>query len=93
MASMGEMRRIAWYVFWRSAVAGLVLGFVLGFILGFVAGFLGYFAGFDRATTQTVSTWVGGLGGLAAAFQSLNFFFARAVGRAIGGKKLELVPG
>jgi len=45
------------------------------------------------ATLQIMAKWVGGLGGFAMAFLWLNFFLARAVGRWVGGRRLELVSG
>ncbi|MFK0691625.1 hypothetical protein ACFX5Q_25980 [Mesorhizobium sp. IMUNJ 23033] len=90
MATAKETRRIAWAIFWRAGLTGILLGFICGFVFGFVVSFIGAMAGVDRQLLQQISGWGGGILGLVASFLALNYFLAWSIGRPIGGRTLSL---
>jgi hypothetical protein len=90
VATARETRRIAWAIFWRAGLTGIVLGFVSGFIFGFVINFVGTIAGVDRQLLYQMSAWGGGILGLVASFLAFNYFLAWSIGRPIGRKTLSL---
>jgi Mg/Co/Ni transporter MgtE len=90
VATANETRRIAWAIFWRAGLTGILLGLVSGFVFGFVVSFTGAMVGRDRQLLQQISGWGGGILGLIASFLSLNYFIAWSIGRPIGGKTLSL---
>ncbi|ESX62383.1 MULTISPECIES: hypothetical protein [unclassified Mesorhizobium] len=90
MATMADVRRIAWSLFWRSFLSSIACGFVAGAIVGFVIGFIGGFFGLRHEAIQVLSSVGGACLGLVASFLCLNFFLARSIGKEFKGKRLEL---
>ncbi|RWM27739.1 MAG: hypothetical protein E5Y01_03670 [Mesorhizobium sp.] len=90
MATMADVRRIAWSLYWRSLLSSIACGFLAGAIFGFVVGFIGSVLGFHREGIQSVSTFGGACLGLVASFLCLNFFLAKSIGKEFRGKRLEL---
>ncbi|MBY3220165.1 MULTISPECIES: hypothetical protein [Rhizobium] len=90
MAIMKDVRRIAWSIYWKSTLFGVVVGFVAGAAFGFVFGFIGGVAGVPWDTLSPFLQWGGAVAGLIAGFWVFNFILARTIGKSIGGRQLEL---
>ena len=90
MATMADVRRIAWSLFWRSFLSSIACGFVGGAIVGLLIGFVGAVVGLRHDAIQSLSSVGGACVGLVASFLCLNFFLARSIGKEFKGKRLEL---
>ncbi|QKC84000.1 hypothetical protein EB232_22510 [Mesorhizobium sp. NZP2077] len=90
MATMADVRGIAWSLYWRSFLSSIACGFLAGAFFGFVVGLTGGVFGVRLEVIRAMSTVGGACLGLAASFLCLNFFLARSIGMEFGGKRLEL---
>ena len=90
MATMSETRRIAWSIFWKTALVGMIGGYLAGFVVGAIIGAVS--VGFGGLTPNWLLAIqiAGGIAGFIVSFLAFNFFFSRAVGRDLGGRQLEL---
>ncbi|MEM1317198.1 MAG: hypothetical protein AAGF29_02910 [Pseudomonadota bacterium] len=92
MASMGEIRRIAWSIFWKWGltffIANLVLGFVWTQFLSAIGPEILLTSGVG---TLTVLGLVNTAISIVIAFYLLNYFLAATIGERIGEQRLELI--
>jgi hypothetical protein len=87
---MAEMRKVAWFIFWRFTIGAVIAGFLSGAIFGLIVGFIGAFTG-HAGEVAAISGWGGAILGLIASFFVMNWVLTHAVGRPIGGHELRLV--
>jgi hypothetical protein len=95
MASMSEIRRITWSIYWKWSILALVSGFIAGLVIGFVIGAV--VAGVSGPAAVVTGPWpvvirvLSALSGFAAGFLTLNYLLANAIGKQIGSKRLVLI--
>lgn len=95
MATMDEVRRITWSIYWKlmliSLIGGFAAGAVVGFIIGFTAAIVSGSTALATAPWPTIIRVSSGLVGLGVSFLALNYLIANSIGKQIGSKKLVLV--
>jgi hypothetical protein len=95
MATMAEVRRITWSIYWKctlmSLVGGLIAGFVVGFIIGAIVGIVLGPAAVATGPWPNVIRILSGLAGFGVGYLALNYLLANSIGKQIGSKKLVLV--
>jgi hypothetical protein len=91
MSTMKSTRPIAWSIFWKFFVSSFPAGLAIGFVFGFIISLVGKLAGVPQNITMSISQIGGFVLGAVASFLLFNFFLARAIGKQIGDKRLELV--
>jgi len=95
MATVVDVRRITWAIFWKltliSLVGGFAAGAVVGFIIGFIAAIVSGPTALATGPWPTIIRVSSGLVGLGVSFLALNYLLANSIGKQIGSKKLVLV--
>lgn len=94
MVSMKETRAVAWHLYWRLALTGIIMGPIIGFIFGFLGGYVYGIIAYPEAkieTAQLIGGTMGLLGGMIFAYLALNYFISRLIDKRVRGKKLALI--
>jgi F0F1-type ATP synthase assembly protein I len=95
MATMAEVRRITWSIYWKWMLISIIGGFVAGFVAGaLIGGVVGAVSGASAVKTEpwpSIIKIISGSLGFCVGFLTLNYLLARSIGKQIGSKKLVLV--
>ncbi len=91
MSTMKSTRPIAWSIFWKFFISSFPAGIAVGFVFGFIVSLIGTIAGVPQNINLSISQIGGFVLGTVSSFLLFNFFLARAIGKQIGDKRLELV--
>ena len=90
MATMREVRGLAWSIFWKYLLVSVVGSLFAGGVFGFSVGFVGAMAHIGDQPSRAVAAQIaGGAVGLIVSFLALNFFLASAIGRRYGERTLR----
>ena len=88
---MKDLRPITWWIFWRYILIGGIVGVLAGGIVGAIFGFTVAILGGSIEAIQKITPFLGGIVGLFVAFYTLNYLFAKLIGKTIKGKRIMLV--
>ena len=91
MATMADSKGISWSIYWRSVVIALVVSFVISFVGGSIFIIIDPASRTASELFTLLLNWSGIVVGFIAYFLVFNYFLANAIGKTIGGKRLELV--
>lgn len=80
-ASMKDLRKITWFVFWRYTIASMLVGNLLIVISKFIIEFIGNLFGFDKELLHLISAIFGLLSAVVGLFFVLNYILSKAVMR------------
>ncbi|MBB3998668.1 hypothetical protein [Aureimonas pseudogalii] len=93
MARAADTWRIAFSIYWKGTLLGLLAAVIASATIGFLLGFLGTMVGYvdlHKSVAALAAFWIIGL---FYGFAAFNYVFARTIGVQFGQYRLELVKG
>ena len=92
MDATDNVRRIAWALFWKTILGGIVLGAIAGFLIAAFFTPLLFGFGFSEAASIKYSMYLSYAVSIICYFFVFNLVLKNSVGNNIAGKKIAILP-